>query len=128
MGFLRRLFGGSGERPPDTGKDTFQGLRSVALNTRRAEISVAEPPRDAPVWGLLMETGFEGATATVVAMADGSTSLYLSSGGGVIGGQSHVSVREANASLLRSANQFRTQMKPTLSYPLPALGQVLFYA
>ena len=126
MGFLQRLFGSSDE--PDKGRDTFQGLRNQALSTRRADVNIAEPPRDAPIWGVLMETGYEGATATLMAMADGTTSLYLSSGGGVIGGQSHDSVLQANANLLRSANQFRTQMKPTQQYPLPSLGQVVFYA
>src|SRR5262245_58018594 len=124
--FLRRLFGGSDEPPPD--KDTFLGLRNQALSTRRADVKIPEPPRDAPVWGVLMETGYEGATATLLALADATTSLYLSSGGGVIGGQSHARVRESNATLLRSANQFRKQMKPTPNFPLPYVGQVVFYA
>jgi ankyrin repeat protein len=127
-GFLRRVFGGSDERPPDKGNDTFLGLRDQALSTRRADVEIPEPPRDAPVWGVLMETGYEGATATLLALADGTTSLYISSGGGVIGGESHDSVRESNATMLRSANQFRTQMKPTSNFPLPSVGHVVFYA
>ena len=46
----------------------------------------AELPR---VWGALMEMGFPDGAATIVTLADGTTSLYTSEGGGVIGGGEH---------------------------------------
>lgn len=41
-----------------------------------------------------------GALVTLAAVADGTTSLYFSTGGGVIGGGEHESVRAANRKLL----------------------------
>lgn len=40
------------------------------------------------------------ATVSRFAVAEGSTSLYISTGGGVIGGGEHDSVRDANRKLL----------------------------
>jgi hypothetical protein len=40
---------------------------------------------DAPILALLMETGYPEAVATLVAVADGTSSLYFSNGGGFIG-------------------------------------------
>ena len=39
-----------------------------------------------PVWGAVMDMAFPGGVATLVSLEDGTTSLYTSTGGGVIGG------------------------------------------
>jgi len=132
FGWLRNLFGGGSSTanlPGDTSSGgVFSGLRGKALSIQRDEVGIRMPGADAPVWGLLMETGYPGATATLLALADGTTSLYLSNGGGVIGGQAHASVREANAAFLATANQLRHLLKPAESYPIPAAGRTIFYA
>jgi hypothetical protein len=64
-------------------------LLGAALKCTRHCDTKLSPPREwrsafpeAPVWGILMETGYSEATATLLALGDGTTSLYLSSGGG----------------------------------------------
>jgi hypothetical protein len=74
-----------------------------------------------------METGYPEATATLLALGDGTTSLYLISGGGVIGAHAHQSVRQANAEFLETANQYYQRLKPSESFPVPATGHTLFY-
>jgi len=74
-----------------------------------------------------METGYPEATATLLALGDGTTSLYLSSGGGIIGGHAPEGVRQANAEFLDTANQYYQHLEPTESFPVPAEGQTLFY-
>jgi hypothetical protein len=74
-----------------------------------------------------MEMGLPGATVTLFALADGTTSLYLSAGGGVIGGQGHESVREASTAFLATANKFRQHLHPASSVPVPEVGHTLFY-
>jgi hypothetical protein len=132
LGWLRKIFGGPsdpGRVPGDSSKGgVYSGLRARALSTRRSEVGITAPRPGAPVWGLLMEMGFSGATVTIMALADGTTSLYLSTGGGVIGGQGHESVREANAAFLETANRSREHLKPTASFPVPEVGRTLFYA
>ena len=105
----------------------YSGLRQQALSTRRSGIGIPAPPPEAPVWGILMETGYPEATATLLALGDGTTSLYLSSGGGVIGGHAHEGVRQANAEFLDAANQHFQHLEPTESFPVPAEGHTLFY-
>src|SRR5689334_11044465 len=122
LDWFRKLFGGA-SGPPRVPTDTsrggvYSGLRAQAVSARRGAAGIPAPPDHAPVWGILMETGYPGATATLFALADGTTSLYLSSGGGVIGGQAHESVRAATAALLAAANQMRRHLQPASSFPV----------
>ena len=67
--------------------------------------------------------------ATVVAVADGTASVYLSSGGGSLGGsQAHAEIREAAVKAVALAAEFQPQMHPVATYPLPESGGVTFYA
>jgi hypothetical protein len=124
---FRRLFGGS-PGPEQSGTDgssddTYSVLRRQALSVQRSDLGIPEPPPEAPAWGILMETGYPEASATLFALGDGTTSLYLSTGGGVIGGQAHQNVREANAEFVEAANRQYQHLKPTDSFPLPAGGK-----
>jgi hypothetical protein len=74
-----------------------------------------------------METGYGPVTATLFALADGTTSLYLSNGGGVIGGHGHGSVRAANASFIDQANHSLEHLKPSASFPIPEPAHTVFY-
>ena len=74
-----------------------------------------------------METGYPQAVATLVVFADGTTSLYFSNGGGIIGAGAHASVRAAGAQLLAVAEQHLATLEKTAATPLPAVGQVRFY-
>ena len=58
----------------------------------------------------------------------GRRAFTLSSGGGVIGGHDHESVREANAFLLATANQLHQHLVPVPSVPVPETGHAHFYA
>ncbi len=123
---------GEYSNPPQVGTDrsageAYSALRHQALSTRRTGVGIPAPPPEAPAWGILMETGYPEATATLFALGDGTTSLYLSSGGGVIGGHAHESVRQASAALLETANRYYQHLKPSETFPVPAVGHTLFY-
>ena len=130
--WLRRIFGkpaSASQVPTDTSPGgVYSALRHQALSAKRAEVGIPAPSPDAPVWGVLMETGYPEATATLFTLSDGSTSLYLSSGGGVIGGHAHENVRQANAAFIKEANLFYEQMMPCESFAIPETGQTIFYA
>jgi hypothetical protein len=131
LGWLRRRFAGRGHASRGAtgpGAAAYQHLRSQALSVERAAAGIPAPSPDAPVWGLLMEMGLPNGTATLLALADGTTSLYYSSGGGVIGGQDHEAVRRTNAALLMEANGLVARLRPVSTYPLPATGVTTFYA
>jgi len=114
------------EAPPQAA--AMAELRAKALAVKPADIGLASSEYASNVWGVLMETGVkEGMVYTLVVLADGSTSLYFSNGGGVIGAGEHASVRAAGIALLREASQRRLEALPTAATPLPALGEVVFY-
>jgi len=98
-----------------------------ALTLKPAEIGISRERYPEDVWGILMEFGVEKACVTLVVVADGSTSLYFSSGGGVIGAGQHDSVRQASTALLARANRTKSRARPAQDYPLPTRGQVIFY-
>ena len=79
-------------------------------------------------YGVLMDFTVRNGSATVVAILDGTGSLYLSSGGGFIGGgQSHESIRSGAKKTVEIANQAQPLMQPATNYRLPQPGEVTFY-
>jgi hypothetical protein len=108
-------------------KGVYSDLRRHALSIKRDDIGVPAPSADAPAWGILMETGYGPMTATLVALVDGTTSLYLSNGGGVIGGQNHETVRTANTAFINRANHSLEYLKPTALFPIPEPAHTVFY-
>lgn len=129
---MRNWFKKRPDGPPRVATDTspggvYSGLREQALSLDRTALANSAAESGAQAWGVLMETGYDSFTATLLALADGTTSLYLSNGGGVIGGQGHETVRQANAAFLNQANQFLAELKPTSLYPIPEREQTVFY-
>jgi hypothetical protein len=67
--------------------DVYEGLRQQALHLTPDQFGASFAR--APILALLMETGYPEAVATLVGVADGTTSLYFSNGGGFIGAGTH---------------------------------------
>ncbi len=108
--------------------ETYLGLRNSALHLSRAEIGIPPAPSPDEPWGVMMDWGMDDGAATVVAFSDGNASVYLSSGGGFIGGgQSDEAVRKAAKDMVAVAAECRSQTHPTKVYPLPKNGDVSFY-
>lgn len=107
--------------------EVFGGLRAQALDMDPASGGMVQSPAYPNVWAVLVEIGYPAAVATVVAFADGTTSLYLSSGGGVIGGGERASVKAASAQLFRVAEAVFAHMPKAETTPLPTPGRVRLY-
>ena len=104
----------------------YAELRSQVLRLTPRELG-AEAQR-ASLLALLMETGYPEGVATLVGVVDGSTSLYFSNGGGIIGAGEHETVAEANARWLEAAAEFLPQLAPITDPGLPAEGLTQFVA
>ena len=102
-------------------------LRGLAFALDPAEIGISRENFAHPVWGMLMETGFADGYFTLLTLADGSTSLYFSSGGGMLGAGEYASVRRAVGHYLSGAQYFFERAEPVDEYPRPAPGKVTFY-
>jgi hypothetical protein len=108
-------------------QSVLDGMRTMALNLSAEELGLTSENYPNEVWGILMETGFEDGSFTLLVLADGTTSLYFSNGGGIIGAGTHEKVQKASSTLLAGANHFRKNTKPTSSFPYPLAGVVNFY-
>ncbi len=135
MGFLNR-FRSPGKKPASTGQtrpaDAYLGLRDRLLQTAPGDVGIS-PTADAPqVWGVLLEMARGDATVTVVALADGTTSLYTSTGGGVLGGGAHARIAAASKALVRLADAHLAAFPAVDAVSLPDAGRsalvVLTYA
>jgi len=107
---------------------TFAGLREQVFGADAAggaPVPTAEHPN---VWGAVMEMTYPNGTASLVALSDGTTSLYTSTGGGVIGGGAHPDVVAATQGFLSSVEQHLSLLSPEEGTPLPGVGCVRFHA
>jgi len=106
---------------------TYLQLRDRILNLNPSDLGFM-PAEDKPrVWGVLMETGYDVGTASLVALADGTTSLYYSTGGGMLGSGDYNPVAQASKALVAEAEHHIHQLLATKDFPLPESGQVRFY-
>lgn len=124
---LKGLFGG--DKPvtrKESPEDIYRSLRKQALTLDPTKIGFVSSASNR-IWGVLMETGYPDAIATLVMIADGTVSLYFSTGGGIIGVGQHDGPRKACESFLEFAPQFINQLQPTNEFPFPAVGNTRFY-
>jgi len=98
--------------------------RILSLNPTEAGLS---PSNAAPhAWGVLMETGYPVGYASVISLADGTTSLYYSTGGGMLGSGEYTPVAEASKTLVAQAENHLQYVSLVNEFPLPEVGQVRF--
>ena len=117
------MFGG-GDKPDYEIADVYTGMRDMVLNLNTDQISELN---ELPVWAVLMETGYDSTVVTVVAIAEGTASLYFSNGGGMIGLGEHENVRPACFNLVKKSAEYLKEMEKAESYPLPKKGETVFY-
>jgi hypothetical protein len=114
--------------PAGAGEQVYQGLRAQILGLDPATAGLRQGSEDRVVWGSLMETGYPRGTATLIALADGTTSLYLSGGGGIIGGGSHEAVATATKEYLAELEMHLQMLAADPADNHPAPGQVIIRA
>ena len=103
----------------------FEDLRSNAL----AAVQVGVSPHDARTYvaGVVVDIPAEGGFATVVALADNTTSMYTSVGGGIIGAGEHRFVAEATRRLLTEVESRLAMFRTKDDGGLPPPGSVRFH-
>jgi hypothetical protein len=103
----------------------YLGLRDLILRMDPAEV---QPVPGTQVWGAMMEMGYAAGVATLVCLADGTTSMYVSTGGGILGGGGHDTVRAANRAFLTVLAQHLALLEPEPEAAMPAADRVVIRA
>jgi len=103
----------------------FEGLRKMAFDMSLQQLDLTL--KDSEIYGVIMDWDIGDGIATLVAYKTGDASLYLSSGGGVIGGgQSHY-VNTAAKTLVKEAALYFDKSKVMYAIPLPDKDGIRFY-
>jgi len=108
--------------------DDFHGLRARLLMLDPFTAGIAPTPHLPTVWGGMMDVGFESGAATVVMLADGTTSMYTSVGGGVLGGGEHPEVRTLTERYLAELERRAALLAPEHTSALPVAGVTVLRA
>jgi hypothetical protein len=78
-------------------------LREALFGLDPATLGLQPTPELPHVWGLIMERGHAAGPITLVVVGDGTTSLYLPTGSGVLGAGEQRTVRAASRAFLETA-------------------------
>jgi hypothetical protein len=116
----------SRKKSPDPA-EASRALRDAALSSTAADLGLTPNAEHPNVFGLVMETGYPEAVATLSVFVEDSTSLYFSNGGGVIGAGQHESVRRTHPPLFKEAEGQLAVFAPAKSTELPGVGRVRIY-
>lgn len=74
----------------------------------------------------VMDVAVGNGVATLMTVSDGTVSLYLSAGGGILGGGAHANVSQA-AERFRGVMGDGATLRPVTEWPLPTDGHAVFY-
>lgn len=115
------------EASPTAAAEASRELRSMVLALSAADLGLTRANYPREVWGMVMETRMQGGHYTLVALADGSTSLYYSTGGGVIGASAWPAVKDASRRFLDQGNRARDFGAAATSLEPPPPGRTRFF-
>ena len=131
MGFVKTLRDrilGRSEQPRPDGEQLYRDLRARILTVSPAELNLSPTSSEPTVWAALMDWHVGSGVATLVAVADGTVSLYLSYGGGIIGAGTHEDVLRSARRFLTALGAHRGSLGRQDDAPLPGANGVRFIA
>ena len=100
----------------------YEDMRSRALAVTADDFG--PDATDAAAFGIVMDMAYPEGTATLIGLADGTTSLYHSGGGGIIGGGEHAHIAAATRKWVAAGAELADSLEHAEDCPLPAAGLV----
>jgi len=100
-------------------------LRNAVL--RREPFKGMKPVAPGTILAVVYDWEIGRGVVTLAAFHDGTTSIYLSSGGGFLGTGSQPSVQRAAAEFREEAARLRGHFTPASDFPLPDRGKARFH-
>ena len=105
----------------------YQGLRNMALEVTPEQLKITLPTDQTKIYGVVMDWDLGDGIATFISFSTGDASMYLSSGGGLIGGGQHENVSKAAKTFIDKAETYLDKAVKIDSTPLPDKNCVRFY-
>ena len=125
--FFKNIFSDRKKMQVKDPKEASSNLRSMVLHINPKDIGISKSDEFPNVWGTLMEIGMSGAVVTVVSLADNTTSIYFSSGGGFIGAGGHPEVANASRQLIQCSEKYLALIPLAIACPIPTQEHVRFH-
>lgn len=110
-----------------TEENSFESLRANAFAVTPEQLGLTLPQDRIILYGVIMDWEMGEGIATTVCYQTGDASVYLSTGGGIIGGGQHRKVNSAARQFVSLAQSFLDKATQTESTTLPATNEVWFY-
>jgi hypothetical protein len=118
----------AGAQGPNRAAPIYTEMRNSALSRTARDLDVTTRAGEVHAYGVVMDIDIDGATATIVAFVSGDASIYLSSGGGTIGGIGHPPVAAAARAAVASVSPAQLDGAALVTtYPRPNRGETRFY-
>ena len=105
-------------------QNPYEDLRNQAFSVTKEQLELTD---DNKFFGLIMDWELGNAKMTLITFRTGDASMYLSSGGGVIGGGQHEKVRTAVGNYLNTAEKYFNSASQIEHSKLPATNTLNFY-
>ena len=80
-------------------QNTFDGLREMALSASSDSFEAPSQTRNG-IFGVVIDVPTAQGSIALVTFSDGTSSIYTTTGGGIIGGGAHAVVKDASSKLL----------------------------
>lgn len=108
------------------GRQLVAALRAQVLSLKPADMEL-DAPVARRVWGVVIETAHPDVVSSLIALADGSVSLYVSNGNGCLGCGAHREVRCAAKELLEISARCLDLAVPSDDCAYPPTGAIRFF-
>jgi len=125
MSFFSKVF--AGQQNKYNVAEIYTDLRNQIISLSDKEKAKDFGYKEGQTIAVLMETGLEDACYTLVAVSDGTASLYFSNGGGIIGAGEYEKGARAAHDFIQFSGKFEQYFSITKKYPLPQPGKTRFY-
>lgn len=112
---------------PSSAQSMGPALRELFLATTAAKAGISPSAKFPLVYGVSMDFFVDENIVTVIALSDGSASVYTTSPFGIIGGIGHAPVRKTARRFVALAARYVDDAVPLATHPYPAAGKVRFY-
>jgi hypothetical protein len=107
-------------------ENPYEGLREMAFGVTPEQLGLTNL-KESDIYGVIMDWDLGDGIMTLVTYQTGDASMYLSTGGGVIGGGQHKNVNRASRQFVKLAKKYIDKAESIESTPLPDKSCVRFY-
>ncbi len=105
----------------------YEGMRNIALNTVPGAIVAHVADNEVYVYSVVMDWDMGSDLITLITQVTGDATLYVKSGGGIIGAGKYPNISEAAQKFTKTAQLYLDKAIPVTATPLPQKNCVQFF-